>query len=92
MAGVEGVERNTSYRRIDDRSREDHAELEIKKQVNAGEGELICMKTDGIHSVHNDTDTLTLSLHTYGKHVNYTNRSQFDLESHEKRNFVVRVD
>ena len=92
VAGVEGVERNTSYKRTDDRSRADYAELEIKKEVNAAEGELICMKTGGIHSVQNDTDGVTLSLHTYGKHVNHTDRSQFDLNSYEKKDFIVRVD
>jgi predicted metal-dependent enzyme (double-stranded beta helix superfamily) len=92
VAGVEGIERNTSYKRLDDRSRPDYAELEIKNQINAAEGELICMKTGGIHSVQNDTDGVTLSLHTYGKHVNHTTRSQFDLESNEKKDFIVRVD
>ncbi len=91
VAGVEGVERNISYRRLDDRSRPDYAELAVKKEISAGEGELICMKTGGIHSVQNDTDSLTLSLHTYGKHVNYTNRSQFDLDSKKKKDFIVRV-
>jgi len=92
VAGVEGVERNTSYKRLDDRSRPEYAELEVKKAIDAAEGELICMKTGGIHSVQNDTDSLTLSLHTYGKHVNHTDRSQFDLETKEKKDFVVSVD
>ena len=92
VAGVEGVERNISYRRLDDGSRPDYAELAVKKEISAGEGELIRMKTGGIHSVQNDTDSLTLSLHTYGKHVNHTNRSQFDLDSKKKKDFIVRVD
>ena len=91
VAGVEGIERNTSYKRVDDRSRADYAELEIKKAVNAAEGELICMKTGGIHSVHNDTENISLSLHTYGRHVNHTDRSQFDLETQEKKDFIVSV-
>jgi predicted metal-dependent enzyme (double-stranded beta helix superfamily) len=92
VAGVEGIERNTSYKRLDDRNRPDYAELEVKKVIDAAEGELICMKTGGMHSVHNETDGVTLSLHTYGKHVNHANRSQFDLDSGEKKDFVVRVD
>ena len=92
VAGVEGVERNTSYGRLDDRSRSDYAELTVKKETSAGAGDLICMNTGGIHSVQNDTDSLTLSLHTYGKHVNHTNRSQFDLDSKEKKDFIVQVD
>ena len=91
VAGVEGVERNTWYQRIDDRSREGYAELEVKKESDAAEGELVCMKTGGIHAVHNQTGRTTLSLHTYGKHVNFTDRSQFDLDSNEKKDFKVHV-
>jgi predicted metal-dependent enzyme (double-stranded beta helix superfamily) len=92
VAGVEGVERNIRYRRLDDGTRPDHAELEVKHDFNADAGELICMKTGGIHAVHNETDGVTLSLHTYGKHVNHTSRSQFDLEAKTRKDFVVRVD
>ena len=92
MAGVEGVERNIRYRRTDDRNRPGYATLEVKHDFNADAGELICMKTGGIHAVQNETDAMTLSLHTYGKHVNHTNRSQFNLETNEIKEFVVRVE
>jgi hypothetical protein len=42
--------------------------------------------------VHNETGSISLSLHTYGKHVNHTDRSQFDLETKEKKDFIVSVD
>jgi hypothetical protein len=42
--------------------------------------------------VTNETDTLTLSLHTYGRHVNYTNRSQFNLETNERKEFLLNVE
>jgi len=92
VAGVEGVERNIRYQRLDDGSRSGYAELKVKHDFNACEGELICMKTGGIHAVRNETDKVSLSLHTYGKHVNYTNRSQFDVETGEKKDFIVRVE
>jgi predicted metal-dependent enzyme (double-stranded beta helix superfamily) len=92
VAGVEGVERNIRYRRTDDRNRPGYATLEVKHDFNADAGELICMKTGGIHAVQNETDAVTLSLHTYGKHVNHTNRSQFNLETNEIKEFVVRVE
>ena len=91
VAGVEGVEHNTRYKRLDDGSRSDYAELEVKHALNANEGELVCMKTGGIHSVHNESERVTLSLHTYGKHFNYTDRSQFNLETNEKKDFIVLV-
>lgn len=92
VAGIEGVERNVRYNRLDDNSRTEFAELEVKHDFDANEGELVCMKTGGIHRVTNETDRMTLSLHTYGRHINHTNRSQFDLETNERKAFVVRVD
>ncbi len=92
VAGVEGVERNLRYNRLDDRSRDDYAELEVRHEFDAGEGDLVCMKTGGIHKVTNETDRVTLSVHTYGRHVNHTSRSQFNLETGEKKLFVVRVE
>ncbi len=50
------------------------------------------MKTGGIHSVHNDGAAVTLSLHSYGKHPNFTVRSQYNLETGEKKDFKVHVD
>jgi hypothetical protein len=35
---------------------------------------------------------MTLSMHTYGKHINHTNRSQFDLDTNEKKDFKLRVE
>jgi hypothetical protein len=40
----------------------------------------------------NETDRVTVSLHVYGKHVNYTIRSQFDPERNVERPFIVKVD
>ena len=91
VAGVEGVERNIWYKRIDDRGRSDYAELDIKMEKSADAGDLVCMKTGGIHMVQNETDKVTLSLHTYGKHINFTERSQFNLETNEKKDFKIDV-
>jgi len=92
VAGVEGAERNTRYDRLDDRARDTYAELSTKHEFSAAEGDLICMKTGGIHAVQNDSDKVTLSLHTYGMHVNHTNRSQFDPKTKQKQDFVVKVE
>jgi predicted metal-dependent enzyme (double-stranded beta helix superfamily) len=92
VAGIEGVEHNVRYARVDDASRDDFAELEVKKAFNAGPGEVLCIRTGGIHKVSNETDALTLSLHTYGCHVNYTNRSQFNLDTNERKGFKLNVE
>lgn len=32
-----------------------------------------------------------MSLHTYGRHINYTGRSEFDVERKLEKPYVVRV-
>ena len=92
VAGIEGVEHNVRYKRLDDRSDPDYAELAVKEDFAANEGELVCIRTGGIHKVTNETERMTLSLHTYGRHINHTNRSQFNLDTNERKEFVVRVE
>ena len=91
VAGVDGTERNIKYNRLDDRSRPDHAELEERCTFTANAGDVICLKPNGIHLVWNDNDFVTVSLHTYGRHFNHTDRSSFDLETNEVLPFVVAV-
>ncbi len=91
IAGIEGMERNTSYARLDDRSRDGCAEIEVKSETLAGPGDLVCMKNGGIHSVRNDTDAVTLSIHTYGMHVNHTERSVYDPATNRAEAFEIKL-
>jgi predicted metal-dependent enzyme (double-stranded beta helix superfamily) len=91
VVGVDGYERNVRYRRTDDGKISGHATLEVKNEFNAGPDDLVCMKTGGIHSVHNNTGHMSLSLHTYGRHVNFTNRRQYDLATNQTSEFIVDV-
>jgi predicted metal-dependent enzyme (double-stranded beta helix superfamily) len=81
VAGVDGPERNVFWERLDDRSREGYAELRQIGDKVFDTGEVVAMPAGTIHSVANDTDAVTVSLHTYGMHVNHTDRSQFDPEA-----------
>jgi predicted metal-dependent enzyme (double-stranded beta helix superfamily) len=54
-----------------------------------GAGDVVSFLPDSIHSVTNDTDAVTVSLHVYGKHVNYTTRWQFDPETRIAKEFKV---
>ena len=91
VVGVEGDERNIRYKRLDDRSKPDYAELEVKEESIAGPGDLVCIRNGGIHAVRNDSDQVTLSLHTYGKHINYTIRCQYDVEARTAAEFKVDI-
>jgi quercetin dioxygenase-like cupin family protein len=56
-----------------------------------GEGDVLAMPRGVIHSVWNETDAVTLSLHIYGKHVNFTGRSQFDPAKRTETPFIVKM-
>jgi predicted metal-dependent enzyme (double-stranded beta helix superfamily) len=51
----------------------------------------ICL-ADDIHCVTNRGDSISLSLHTYGKHINYTGRSEFDLETNSEMPMMVSLE
>jgi predicted metal-dependent enzyme (double-stranded beta helix superfamily) len=91
VVGVDGDERNTRYRRVDDRNNPNYVELEVKDWSVAGPGDLVLIKKGGIHAVHNDNNKVSLSLHTYGMHINNTVRSKFDMEAHTAEEFKLKV-
>lgn len=92
VAGVDGPEKNEFFKRVDDRSRPGYAELEKIGEKVFEVGKVIAMPAGAIHSVWNDTDKVTVSLHIYGKHINFTGRSQFDPEKRTETPFILKVD
>ena len=90
VAGVDGPEKNTFWRRLDDGSRPGYAEIRKEGDRTFGAGEVVAFLPDDIHSVMNETDQVTVSLHVYGKHLNYTGRSQFDPEKNTEMPFMVK--
>ena len=92
VVGVDGSERNVFFERTDDRSRPGHAELRRIGEQVLGPGEVLAMPSGTIHSVSNDSERVSLSLHVYGKHINFTRRSQFDLEQQAERPFIVKLE
>ncbi len=89
VAGVDGAERNTKYNRLNDRSRPDCAALEERCTITENASDVICLKPHGIQVVWNDNDHVMVSLHTYGRHINYTGRSSFNLVTNEVKPFAV---
>jgi predicted metal-dependent enzyme (double-stranded beta helix superfamily) len=78
IAGLSGTETQHWWRRLDDGSRPGHAEVERDFRERIGPGTVVVMPTGAIHSLHNDSDGLSVSLHVYGMNVDYAERSQFD--------------
>jgi predicted metal-dependent enzyme (double-stranded beta helix superfamily) len=62
VVGVEGDEVNTFYKRVDDGSRAGHAELKKLSEKVFGPGDVLGITPAIIHSVHNATDKISVSL------------------------------
>lgn len=92
VAGVDGVEKNIFWKRVDDGSRPGYAEIRVQGEKVFGPGDVLVMPPGFIHSVINETDRVTVSLHVYGKHPNYTGRSQFDSERNLELPFVFKQE
>lgn len=92
VVGVDGDETNINWKRLDDGAKPGYAKIEEFHRVTAGKGDVISFLPRDIHTVRNETDKVTLSLHIYGRHVNHTDRSQFDPENDSEDKFIVTVD
>jgi predicted metal-dependent enzyme (double-stranded beta helix superfamily) len=89
VAGVDGAETNVFWKRVDDGARPGYAEIVRQGAKVFADGDVVSFQPDAIHSVVNETSAVTVSLHVYGMHVNYTTRSQFDPEARVERAFKV---
>jgi predicted metal-dependent enzyme (double-stranded beta helix superfamily) len=77
IVGLEGVERNIGWRRLDDGGRPGHAELENAGEIVMRHGTVCTLLPDEIHSVRNEGETLSLSLHIYGRNLARVERNEF---------------
>ena len=85
--GMIGILNNTltetRYQRVDDRSREGYAQLELDRAVKFKPGELTLLvpDTDEIHQMDNHTDRPTVEIHVYGDDLRGIDRHRYDLET-----------
>jgi predicted metal-dependent enzyme (double-stranded beta helix superfamily) len=89
VVGLKGRERNTRWRRLDDGARAGYAQIAPAGERLVGAGDVVAMLSGAIHSVCNDGDGVSVSLHIYGRHVNHTHRSQFDPERQREAPYKV---
>lgn len=92
VAGIEGQEQEVNFERLDDGSREGYAHLVPTHEATMVPGQVAACRRDDIHSVRNTGDEVSVSLHTYGRHINYTGRSVFDIEARREELLVVQVE
>jgi predicted metal-dependent enzyme (double-stranded beta helix superfamily) len=77
VAGIDGNERNVLWKRTDDGSEPGHAKVEVHRETRVGAGDVIGFLGDDIHSVNNDGEATSLSLHVYGKSLSHVDRNEF---------------
>ena len=89
VVGLKGCERNTRWRRLDDGARPGHCSITVAEERLVGAGDVVAMRSGVIHSVRNEGIGISVSLHIYGRHVNFTGRSQFDPETQRETPYRV---
>jgi predicted metal-dependent enzyme (double-stranded beta helix superfamily) len=81
VVGVEGVETNKLWRRLDDGATAGKARLEQVDETVVAPGTGVALMPDDIHSIHRDSDAPLLHFHLYGRSIErLPERKQFDLE------------
>jgi predicted metal-dependent enzyme (double-stranded beta helix superfamily) len=85
VVGLDGRETNVNWLRRDDGTKPGFADIYANHEVDVGPGDVVAFMPDDIHSVRNDGDSTTLSLHIYGKSLAHIERSEFDPETKVQR-------
>ena len=92
VAGVDGPERNTFWKRLDDGSRPGYARIARVAEKDFGPGDVLTLLPDAIHSVRNETAEVTVSLHVYGYNLNMSGRLQFDPERDRVESVALKLE
>jgi predicted metal-dependent enzyme (double-stranded beta helix superfamily) len=91
VLGIEGQEHETSYERVDNGLTAGYAELKRSGEQIMSAGDIACCYPEHIHAVRNVGKGISISMHTYGRHINYTGRSEFDIERKCEKAYVIKV-
>lgn len=92
VVGMHGQEQEIDWRRLDDGTKPGYAQLQRIGERIVSAGDVATCMPDDIHTVTNVGSDVSLSLHTYGRHINFTGRSEFDPETNEERPCILTVD
>tara|TARA_B100002051_G_scaffold134924_1_gene128189 strand:+ start:119 stop:688 length:570 start_codon:yes stop_codon:yes gene_type:complete len=89
VAGVDGEEKNTIYLRTDDGSKPGYGEIQFRGDKVVRHGDAIGMPAGTFHTVSNESNEVSVSLHTYGMNTNHTVRCQIDPETGKVDEFKI---
>jgi predicted metal-dependent enzyme (double-stranded beta helix superfamily) len=85
VAGVDGEENNVLWRRHGRQLKRQGAET-------IGPGQVAAFLSNAIHSVANEGVRTSLSLHVYGRNLNFAERSRFDPETGAEAPFPLKLE
>ena len=91
VVGMEGREQEVNWDRLDDGAKRGYADLKRGSERVMTAGDIALCYPEDIHSVWNVGSDISMSLHTYGRHINYTGRFEFDPVRKLEKPFVVKV-
>nr|HAT8715092.1 cupin [Legionella jordanis] len=87
---VRGIEENYFWTRLDDGTKPGYAKIKRGgAPLRCHPGDIITLAEDDIHSVINVSNSVAISLHVYGKNLNYTRRHQYDPVNDKIEEFLV---
>ncbi|MDY6893149.1 MAG: HEAT repeat domain-containing protein [Chloroflexota bacterium] len=91
IGALAGQVEETKYRRLDDGSKEGYAKIEQVSTalLNPGDTSHVSVFDDGIHKTGNSGDTVSLSLHVYGRAVRKGFIQCFNMEENSVHNLVT---
>jgi predicted metal-dependent enzyme (double-stranded beta helix superfamily) len=78
VVGLDGDEKNVNWERRDDGSRPGYADLAVRNEIVVRRGDVLGFLPDDIHSVRNEGEKPSLSLHIYGRNLAHIDRSEFE--------------
>jgi predicted metal-dependent enzyme (double-stranded beta helix superfamily) len=82
IAGLDGHETNHWWKRVDDGATPGYAEVTRAGSERIDASTIVTMAGDAIHSLHNDSGAVSVTLHVYGRNVDYTDRHKYDPARH----------
>jgi predicted metal-dependent enzyme (double-stranded beta helix superfamily) len=78
VVGIDGVEVNVDWARKDDGAKAGFADITNARETAVSNGVVVRFEPNDIHSVRNDSEKPSLSLHVYGRAPSSLDRSEFD--------------
>ena len=89
VAGVDGEQKNTIFKRPGDGSKPGYGEIQLRGKKTVRQGDSIGIPSGTFHTVSNVSEVVSVSLTTYGMNTNHAVRCQIDPETGKVEEFKI---